>query len=132
MIMPTWSDVPASQVPPGAGAVLGSNTVTSGTPNLQYAAMTPVNEDVPAVLTNGALTGTGHVGDTLTCTNGNWLGVPTGYAYQWKSAGANVGTNSNTYTPVAGDVGKSITVVVTATNAAGSTAAPASHGVAIS
>lgn len=123
-----WLTVPMAQVPPNAALVYGAYSNGDAT----YLALPPVNEDVPAILTNGAITGTAVVGDTLTCTNGNWLGEPTGYAYQWKSGATNVGTDSNTYTPVAGDVGKSITVVVTATNADGSTAAPASHGVAVS
>lgn len=75
----------------------------------------PVNTVAPAI------SGNALVGSTLTCSTGTWsdAGSQT-YAYQWKSAGANVGTNQNTYVPVTGDIGNTITCTVTATNAAGS------------
>jgi hypothetical protein len=75
----------------------------------------PVNVDVPYV---------SQVGDTLTCTMGNWIGVPTAYAYAWQMDGVAVGTDANAYTVTAGDIGKTATCTVTATNAIGSTDAP--------
>ena len=123
----TWTTVPIGQVPPNAGFVVGAYTDGHAT----YLALPPVAEDRPAVLVNGALVASAAHGAVLTCTQGNWLGTPTGYAYQWQSGGTNVGTNSNTYTSVAGDAGKAITCIVTATNSMGSTAAPPSNGVAI-
>jgi hypothetical protein len=71
------------------------------------------------------------VGSVLNATVGNWFGVPTGYSFQWKRGVTNVGTSVNTYTVVAGDSANTITCVVTATNANGSSAAPASNGIAI-
>jgi hypothetical protein len=71
------------------------------------------------------------VGSVLQCTQGNWFGVPTSYAYQWKRDAVNVGTNAATYTLVAGDSTHSITCVVSATNANGTTAAPASNAIAV-
>lgn len=85
-------------------------------------ATAPVNTAVPAVT---------QTGNVLHCTMGTWTGEPTAYAYQWQIDGANVGTNSADYTAVAGDVGKTATCVVTATNATGSTAAPPSVGVLV-
>jgi hypothetical protein len=86
----------------------------------------PSNVDVPNLSGNGA------VGETLTCTMGNWHGEPTGYAYDWKSDGTAIsGASGNTYVVAAGDAGKSITCVVTATNAAGSTEAPPSNAVQV-
>jgi hypothetical protein len=122
-----WQTVPLAQVPPNAGYVVGAYTDGQAT----YLALPPVVEDRPAVLVNGSLVPSAANGAVLTCTQGNWLGTPTGYAYQWKSGATNVGTNSNSYTSVAGDVGKSITCVVTATNSMGSVAAPPSNAVAI-
>jgi hypothetical protein len=85
----------------------------------------PAVVDVPHVAGNGA------VGDTLTCTMGNWSGEPTSYGYQWKSDGsADLGTG-DTYVVTAGDSGHSITCVVTATNDLGSTEAPPSNAIAI-
>jgi len=85
----------------------------------------PVNVDVPHI------SGTATVGSTLTATMGNWTGAPGTYAYQWRRGTTNVGTNSSTYVVQAGDTGASITCVVTATNAAGSTTAPPSNAIAI-
>lgn len=76
--------------------------------------VTPVNTVVPVV------SGTTTVGSTLTTTNGTWTNSPTGFSYQWKSGGVNVGTNQNTYVPVLADVGNTILCVVTASNASGS------------
>jgi hypothetical protein len=77
----------------------------------------PVNSVAPVV--SGSLT----VGSALSVTDGTWSGSPTGYTYQWKRDATNVGTNANSYTLVSGDVGASMTCVVTATNAAGSASA---------
>jgi len=85
----------------------------------------PRNLDVPY------LGGDGAVGATLTCTMGNWGGQPTDYAYAWKSDGADVAGSGNSYVVAASDAGHSITCVVTATNAAGSTAAPPSNAIAV-
>jgi len=68
----------------------------------------------------------------LTETHGSWSNQPASYAYQWEdcdSAGANcvpiVGATHQTYTPTASDVGATIVVLETATNAGG-TSQPAS------
>jgi hypothetical protein len=88
----------------------------------------PVNRDVPQV------SGDPIVGGTLACTMGNWDNMsaePHSYAYQWKSDASNVGVGSANYVAAESDVGKTITCVVTATNALGSTAAPPSNGIVV-
>jgi len=85
--------------------------ITSGPP------AAPVNTVLPNV------TGSAVVGNVLSTTNGTWTNSPTSYAYQWKRGATNIGTNANTYTLVNADAGQSITCVVTATNAVGSTPA---------
>jgi hypothetical protein len=82
----------------------------------------PENVDVPHVSQSG---------DVLSCTMGNWTGAPTSYAYQWQMDGADVGTDADSYTVTADDVGLTATCIVTATNAIGSTAAPPSVGVVV-
>jgi hypothetical protein len=82
----------------------------------------PVNRDVPFVSQAGA---------TLNCTMGNWDGAPDSYAYQWKLDGVDAGDGTANYTSVVGDVGKTATCTVSATNAAGTTAAPVSNSVMI-
>jgi hypothetical protein len=87
---------------------------------------------VPAVVDVPHLSGSAVVGGTLNCTMGNWEKMdaePHSYAFGWQSDGAAVGEGEVTYIVAESDVGHSITCVVTATNAFGSTAAPPSNAV---
>ncbi len=91
----------------------------------------PHNSVVPAI--GGTLT----AGDILSATKGTWSGNPTSFAYQWqdcdttgKNCANTSGAKAATYTLQTSDVGHTVTVVVTATNAGGSTsAASAATGV---
>lgn len=79
----------------------------------------PVNTVAPVV------SGTTTEGELLSCTEGTWTGtLPITYSYQWyRDDGFTltpVGTDSPTYTLVAGDVGFNIFCNVTASNVAGS------------
>jgi hypothetical protein len=88
----------------------------------------PVNIDVPYV------SGTGTVGETLSCTMGNWEGEPTSYAYDWKSKGGGLEetiAEGPDYVVQSKDVGKSITCTVEAANSAGRTKAPPSNAVEV-
>lgn len=69
-----------------------------------------------------AITGTAEEDETLTATAGTWTGTaPISYLYQWFSGGEAIpGATGTTYVIVAADVGNTITVLVTATNANGS------------
>lgn len=67
----------------------------------------------------------------LTSTLGNWYGSPNSRTYQWKIDGTNVGTSVATYTRVAGDVGKTATCVMTATNVAGTSAPVTSNSIVV-
>jgi hypothetical protein len=89
----------------------------------------PANTALPAV------SGTPHVGQTLTTTNGTWDGSPTSFTYQWlrcpASGGAADGSDcavigggtGQSYAVVTGDVGARLRAKVTAINADGQTAA---------
>ena len=60
-------------------------------------------------------------GETLHVDHGTWAGdTPITYAYQWKRGATNVGTDSADYLLGPGDVTFSMSCVVTASNAAGS------------
>lgn len=90
-------------------AVSGAQTWTS--------AAAPTNTVLPAI------SGTAQVGETLTALEGTWTGGPA-YTYAWEADGSAIaGATSRTYTPVVGDVGAVLTVVVTGTNSAGSASA---------
>jgi hypothetical protein len=105
-----------------------SNEVTDPDPeapgggNGGGSATAPVNTAVPLVTQSGAV---------LSCTMGIWDGEPTSYAYVWEVNAVTVGTDSPTYDVQAGDIGQTATCVVTATNAAGSTAAPPSNSLVV-
>ena len=86
----------------------------------------------PGVVDTPYVSGAKPSGSVLSCTQGNWIGTPSSYAYAWKRNGTvAVGTNANTYTTVAGDVAASVGCVVTATNATGATAAPLSNQIVV-
>jgi len=79
----------------------------------------------PANTVAPAITGTARVGQTLTATNGTWSGRETPkLSRQWKAGGIAIpGATASTYVPVVDDIGKTITVTVTAENWAGRPAA---------
>ena len=101
------------EAPPGNGAGGGGATA-------------PVNTAVPAVTQTGS-----GAGSTLQCTMGTWDGEPTSYSYAWTINGNAAGTDAATYDVQVGDAGGTAVCTVTATNAAGSTAAPPSNGVVV-
>src|SRR5207249_1337986 len=84
---------------------------------------------INAPVTTGppTITGTAQQGQTLTEQHGSWANEPTSYTYQWQQcdgSGNNCtaisGATKQTYVPVAGDVGHTIRVQETASNANGS------------
>jgi hypothetical protein len=83
--------------------------------------------------------GAAHDGQTLSADPGSWHGTGTlTYSYQWQQCDANganchdtAGATGSTYTPTADDVGGTVRVVVTATNAAGTSAPTVSAPIAI-
>jgi hypothetical protein len=89
-----------------------------------YAATPPPKNTSPPTIS-----GTPLVGQKLTGSTGSWTGKPTRYAYQWQrcdSGGAGCtaisGATSSSYTVSSSDVGNTLKVTVTATNAGGSAA----------
>jgi hypothetical protein len=66
----------------------------------------------------------------MRCTMGNWDHVPISYSYQWMQDGTlAIGADNDTLPMLASNDGHTITCIVTATNAAGSTAAPPSNAI---
>jgi hypothetical protein len=60
------------------------------------------------------ISGSPVVGSTLTASPGSWsLNASTEYSYEWLAAGVHAGTGK-TYKPLTADVGKTLTVKVTA------------------
>ena len=104
-------------------------TIVADTISVQNGASTtptpPVNTSPPII------SGTPQDGQTLTASTGSWSGTqPITYGYQWQrcdSGGANcvaiAGATGPTYLATSVDVGRTLRVVVTATNSAGSAGA---------
>jgi hypothetical protein len=98
---------------------------SSSAAQAQYA---PSNTGAPTI------SGTPQEGQTLTATTGSWTSSSnTTYAYQWQRCNATgaacaniVGATAQTYLVATADVGNTLRVVVTATNADGSSSAPSS------
>lgn len=86
--------------------------------------------DVKPTLASASITGTAQVGTQLTAVRGATTGTITTTSYQWRRADTSGGTysdisaaTSSTYTPVSGDGGKFIRVVITVSNTGGSASA---------
>jgi large repetitive protein len=102
----------------------GTSSATSVATSV-IAGIAPTNTSLPVV------SGTTTDGQTLSTTTGVWSGSPTiTYSYQWRvcDSSGNSCTNilaatASTYTLISADVGKTVDVVVTATNSAGSSSA---------
>jgi RHS repeat-associated protein len=102
----------------------GSASATSAATAVVIAAA-PVNTAAPTI------SGTAKDGQTLTSTTGTWTGTtPLTYGRQWRrcdAAGANcadiAGATATTYAVAPADVGKTLRIVLTATNTAGSASA---------
>jgi hypothetical protein len=80
----------------------------------------------PADTAAPTISGTPKAGEKLTASNGTWSNNPTSFTYQWqrcasdgRACGDLTGATSQSYTATSGDVGHTLRVVVTATNADG-------------
>lgn len=104
----------------GLGGALAGTGVTAA--EQQYG---PSNTSPPTA------SGTPREGETLTASPGSWSGTaPITFAYQWRRCDQNggncsniVGATAQTYRLTSADVGRTLRVVVTATNASGSSSA---------
>lgn len=82
--------------------------------------------DPPLNLAPPVISGTPRDGESLTASTGSWARSPTSFAYlwQWSSDGGSswngISATGAVYTPTAADVGSTVRVVVTASNAGGS------------
>ena len=120
----------------GFGNVGGSMRVVvtaSNTGGSTPAASEPTGTVAPAPPANTAppsISGSAEEGRRLTASEGSWTGAPISYAYQWEDCNSSgeactnvVGASGSSYTLGSSDVGHTVQVVVTATNAGGSTPA---------
>jgi hypothetical protein len=113
-----WYLAPAGAPPPPPN----SPPVTTAPP--------PPPNSPPVTTAPPEISGTPQLGQSLTASTGIWAHAPTSYAYQWRrcdSAGTSCvsisGATARSYSLVSADIGATIRVVVTASNAFGSTSA---------
>src|SRR4051794_15450891 len=96
----------------------------AGTVAFARSAAMPQNTAVPQI------SGTAKEGETLTASNGTWSNAPTSYDYQWRrcasdgrACGDITGATKQTYAVASADIGRTLRVVVTASNADGKASA---------
>ena len=112
----------------GTNASGSSSAGSSPTSVVPSPGSPPVNTVAPVV------TGQATVGQVLSASTGTWTGSPApSFGYQWQDCDANGvncvpigGATSSSYTVAAGDVGSTLVIVVTGTNASGSSSAGSS------
>jgi len=106
-----------------ASNVGGSASATSAATPVVVADQPP---KPPSNLTLPGIGGAVQVGQTLSASNGTWTGSPTSYAYQWEDCDSSGeacssigGATTAAHTLTHGEVGKTVRVVVTASNGSG-------------
>jgi len=123
---PTATDVGHALVLTVTATSSEGPAVASSLPTLAIAPAGSSTSARPAVIVAPLLTGTTQVGQTLTASPGTWTGSPTSFAYTWRrcdTTGANcasiAGATASTYTLTPGDIGTTVSLVITATGAEG-------------
>jgi hypothetical protein len=116
--------------------VTASNSAGSGSATSAQTGLVAALSSPPANTAPPTISGTPQQGQTLSASTGSWTGSPTGYGYQWQdcaSAGCTniVGATASSYVVQASDLGDAVDVVVTASNAAGSTSATSARTAAV-
>src|SRR4051794_35400186 len=111
-------------------ALIGAALASLALPDAGLAKRRRPPASPPANTSPPTIAGTAQVGQTLTASPGTWTGSPAPtYTYAWQrcdaGGGACVGTGATatTYVPGAADQGRTMRVVVTASNTAGSQSA---------
>jgi len=115
------------------GAASGPAAANAATVNASTAQYAPTNTGSPAI------SGTAQEGSTLTASNGSWTSSSTvTYAYAWQRCDANgancaaiSGATKSTYVLASADIGKTLRVTVTASNADGSSSSTSAQTAAI-
>ena len=110
-----------------------TGTADAHKPTTRTSLQTPiVGGGVLTDVTAPTITGTPTVGQALTASIAPWGPAPVTLTYQWKRAGAAIaGATAATYTPVAADAGKSISVSVLGTKPGYGSAARSSGSVVV-
>jgi hypothetical protein len=119
--------------------VLASNAGGSASAVSAVSGIVGTTQPAPVSTAAPAVSGVAEEGQVLQASPGSWSNNPTSFAYQWQVCGplgascTNVaGATGSSYTLSSGDVGHTLRVLVTASNAGGSaSAASAISGVVV-
>ena len=110
----------------------GGTAVAASPPTLAVGSGGSGSVTRPVATTAPSIAGTVVAGQQLTASVGTWTGSPTSFAYQWQrcdaagtSCAAIPGAVSSGYTLTPGDIGATLSLVVTATGSGGSQAVTA-------
>jgi hypothetical protein len=110
----------------------GGGTASTSSPTATVLPLPPANTAPPTV------SGRGRIGETLTAALGIWTGsAPISYGYDWRrcapagDACTSTGVTAQSYALGSADVGATLRVAVTASNAGGSTSAVSSPSGAV-
>jgi GH25 family lysozyme M1 (1,4-beta-N-acetylmuramidase) len=106
--------------------------VATTPPTLAIAPSGSGSAAAPAVVAAPQVTGEAQVGQTLTGAVGTWTGSPTTFAFQWShcdtsgaACTAITGATASSYVLTPGDIGATLSLIVTATGKGGSQSAGA-------
>src|SRR5205807_2626913 len=115
-----------------------SNAGGSGAPATSVPTATIASTPVPVNSSPPTITGTAQQGQTLTEHHGTWTNEPTSFAYQWRQCDTTgiscqqiAKANAQTYVLTSEDVGHTIAVQETASNASGAGEAATSGPTAV-
>ena len=102
----------------------------SSPPTVAIGASGTTSPSRPMSTATPTISGTVQAGQVLTSSVGTWTGSPTSFAYQWRrcdgtgnACGAIAGAINSSYAISPGDIGATMSLVVTATGSGGSQAA---------
>jgi GH25 family lysozyme M1 (1,4-beta-N-acetylmuramidase) len=127
--VPGTADVGHSLVVSVAATTTSGQATATAPPTAAVAAAGTKPSVRPAALSEPQVSGTAQAGQVLTAQVGTWSGAPTSFAYQWRRCDttgvtcvAIVAATGTTYTVTPGDIGSTLSLLVTATGKGGSTA----------
>lgn len=90
----------------------------TGASTASLVSATPLTGQVIAAVTRPRISAGPYVGGTTRVSIGTWAPDPTAYSYQWRRSGTPIGgARAATYRPKSKDIGKRLTVTVTARRA---------------
>lgn len=125
--MPVAGDVGHAIVVTVTAQGAGGGAAVASAPTVAIGSSTGGTVTRPVATAPPSIAGEDVAGQQLSSSVGTWTGSPTSFAYQWRrcdpsgaTCSAIAGATQSTYTLTPGDIGTTLSLVVTATSAGGS------------